>query len=106
MSFAILILIFFLLYATLSKYDSLLRVIYMTMVVFALTFAFIAYGIFKLQYSESFSLLDTNINLIAFLHISAVWLLADLIVLSKIIKNYRTYVEVNSNFNQSEQAQE
>jgi len=106
MSFAILILIFFLLYATLSKYDSLLRVVYMTMVVFALTFAFIAYGIFKLQYSESFSLLDTNINLIAFLHISAAWLLADLIVLSKIIKNYRTYVEVNSNFNQSEQAQE
>ena len=39
MSFAILILIFFLLYATLSKYDSLLRVIYMTMIVFALTFA-------------------------------------------------------------------
>ena len=46
MSFAILILIFFLLYATLSKYDSLLRVIYMTMIVFALTFL-IAYRIYQ-----------------------------------------------------------
>lgn len=105
MSFVILLLIFFLIYASLSKYDSLLRVIYMSTIVFALTGAFIFYGIIKFKAAEVFSILDTTINMTVFIHVCVAWLVADLIVLSKIIKNYRTYIEVNSTFSQSEQAQ-
>ena len=96
MSFVILALIIFLLYACLTKYGSLYKVLLISAVIYGMTAGFIFYGVGSLGKSETFSVVGTEINFIYFFHVCAVWFAADIICTYKIIKNYRYYLEVNS----------
>ena len=95
MSFVILLLIIFLIYACLTKYGSIAKVIIMSALIFGMTAAFLINGINSLKVSDSFSIVGTEINLIFFVHVCIVWFGADIICAFKIIKNYRYYLEVN-----------
>ena len=99
MSFAILILIFFLIYSVLTKYGSIVKVVAMQVIVFGMTSAFLMYGIRVLNDGNTFVVLNTEIDKTSFIHVCVVWFLADLIVTFKIIRNYRYYQEVNSTGN-------
>jgi len=96
MSFIILILIIILLYASLSKYGSIYKVLLMTAVVSGMTAAFFIYGIGIFRESDIFVILDTQMNITAFVHACIIWFTADIIVIYKIIKNYRKYIEINA----------
>lgn len=96
MSLIILFLIIIMLYATLSKYGSVSKVIVMSIFIFGLTLAFLLYGIRQLALHEIFQVLNTQMNLTVFIHACTVWFIADIIVLYKIVTNYRFYVEINS----------
>ncbi len=96
MSLIILILIIILLYATLSTYQSIFKVLLMTAIVSGMTAVFIIYGISIFRNSDIFAILDTQMNKTVFIHACAAWTAADLLVIYKIIKNYRHYVAVNA----------
>jgi hypothetical protein len=96
MSFVILGLIIILLYATLSKYNSLFKTMFMIGIVLGLTLAFLFYGLHVLSEGDIIDLLDTKLNMKVFIHVCVVWFCADIIVIVKIIMNYRKYLEVNS----------
>ncbi len=96
MSFIILILIIILLYATLTKYPGIYKVIVMTALVTGMTAAFAIYGLTVFNTADSWVILNTQINKVTFIHACIVWSVADIIVIFKMIKNYRYYVEVNS----------
>lgn len=96
MSFAILILIFFLLYSVLTKYGSIVKVIAMQFIVFSMTSAFLVYGLGLLRKGDTFIILNTEIDKASFIHVCIVWFIADLVVTFKIIRNYRYYQAVNS----------
>ena len=95
MSFVILALIIFLLYACLTTYGSLLKVIAISAVIYAMTAGFLFYGIRELGRGDVFSVVGTEINLTYFIHVCVVWFAADVVCTVKIIKNYRYYLEVN-----------
>jgi hypothetical protein len=99
MSFAILILIFFLLYSVLTKYGSIVKVVAMQAAVFGMTSLFMIYGIRMLADGNTFIILNTEIDRVSFIHVCIVWFIADMIVTYKIIRNYRHYKEVNSSAN-------
>ncbi|HNX24051.1 MAG TPA: hypothetical protein PKG60_08360 [Spirochaetota bacterium] len=96
MSFIILILIIILLYAVLTKYSSMHKVILMTVFVLSMTTAFLIYGINVFKGSDTFVLLNTEMNLTVFVYACIIWFAADILVIFKIVKNYRKYIEVNS----------
>lgn len=96
MSFIILLLIIILLYATLTKYGSIYKVLFMTAVITAMTAAFTIYGLGIFDTAESWVILNTQMNRATFIHACIIWSAADLIVIFKMIKNYRYYIEVNS----------
>jgi glycerol-3-phosphate acyltransferase PlsY len=96
MSFVILGLIIFLLYATLSKYSSLFKTIFMIVIVLGITFAFPFYGLHFFSGSDVIVIVKTELNMNYFIHVCAIWFCADILVIIKIIKNYRKYLEVNS----------
>lgn len=96
MSFIILLLIFFLIYACLAKYGSLVKVAVMLGIIFGMTAAFLLYGIHMFWITDVFSLAGTEINLVSFIHVCIVWTGADLICAYKVIRNYRYYLKVNS----------
>ncbi len=96
MSFIILFLIIILLYATLSKYGSIYKVIFMTLLTVGMTSAFLIYGIVVFRSSDVFIILNTEMNRTIFTHACIIWYAADLLVVLKIIKNHRKYKEVNS----------
>ncbi len=96
MSFIILLLIIFLIYACLAKYGSIFKVVLMITAIFGMTAAFLFYGINMLSLSDIFTIAGTEINLVSFIHVCVVWTGADVICAFKIMKNYRYYLEVNS----------
>ncbi len=96
MSFIILLLIVFLIYACLAKYGSVAKVAVMLTLIFGMSIAFLAYGIFMFGRTEVFPVAGTEINLVSFIHVCIVWFGADIICAFRIIKNYRYYLEVNS----------
>ena len=96
MSFIILILIIILLYATLTKYGSIYKVLFMTALVISMTAAFFIYGMDVFGKSDTFVILNTEMNRTVFIHACIIWSAADLLVIFKIIKNYRKYIAVNS----------
>ncbi len=96
MSFIILILIIFLIYACLTKYPSMAKVIFINAVIFGMTAAFLVYGIVMFRASEVFSIVGTEINMVSFIHVCIVWFGADVICAFRIMKNRRYYLEVNS----------
>lgn len=109
MSFIILLLIIFLIYACLAKYGSIMKVAVMFALIFGMTAAFLLYGIQMFRTTDVFSIAATEINLLSFIHVCVVWTGADLICAYKIIKNYRYYLEVNGKAGNSisaEQVQE
>ncbi len=95
MSFIILLLIIFLIYACLAKYGSITKAAVMITIIFGMTAAFTAYGVWMFGRVEVFSLAGTEINLAAFIHVCIVWTGADMICAYRIVKNYRYYLEVN-----------
>ena len=95
MSFVILCLIIILLYATLSTYTGLLKTVSMILIVLGMTLAFLFYGLHVLSSEDMISILDTNMNMKLFIHVCIVWFCADIIVIIKIIRNYKRYLEVN-----------
>jgi len=96
MSFIILLLIIILLYATLTKYSSRYKILLMTTVITAMTAAFMVYGLGVFDSTESWVILNTEINKITFIYACIVWFAADIVVIFKMIKNYRYYIKVNS----------
>ena len=96
MSFIILILIIVLLYASLSGYGSIFKVLFMAALITGITSAFIFFGIQVFRKSNIFVILNTQMDLRTFIHACAIWIAADLLVFFKIIKNYRVYIAVNS----------
>jgi hypothetical protein len=96
MSFIILLLIIFLIYACLAKYGTMLKVAMMISLIFGMTAAFLIYGIFMFRVTDVFSIAGTDINLVSFIHVCVVWAGADIICAFKIKRNYRYYLEVNS----------
>lgn len=96
MSFIILILIILLLYASLSKYSNIFKVLLMGLLISGMTSAFIVYGIHIFRITNVFYILNTDLDLPTFINACAIWIAADIIVFFKIIKNYRIYVAVNS----------
>jgi len=106
MSFIILILIIFLIYACLAKYGTMFKAAMMISVIFGMTAVFLIYGIYMFKITDVFSIAGTEINLVSFIHVCAVWTGADIICAFKIMKNYRYYIEVNGESSISaEQAQ-
>lgn len=106
MSFIILILIIFLIYACLTKYDSMLKVAAMISLIIGMTVVFLIYGMYMFSSADVFSIAGTDINLVSFIHVCIVWAGADIICAAKIIRNYRYYLEVNGESSISaEQAQ-
>ena len=95
MSFVILGLIIFLLYATLSKYSSLFKTLIMIFIVLGMTIAFFFYGLYFFDENDIIVIVKTELNMKYFIHVCAAWLFADIIVIIRIIKNYRRYLEVN-----------
>lgn len=95
MSLIILILIIILLYASLSTYNSIYKVLLMTAIVSGITAAFIVYGIGIFRKGDIFAILDTQMNKTVFIHACVIWFIADIIVIYKIVKNYRYYLEIN-----------
>jgi len=96
MSFVILGLIIFLLYATLAKYGSLFKTISMIVIVLGMTSAFLFYGLHFFSDSDIIVIVRTELNMKYFVHVCAIWFCADILVIIKIIMNYRRYLEVNS----------
>jgi hypothetical protein len=96
MSFIILILIIILLYASLSKYSNLYKVIFMITLVTVMTSAFLIYGLGIFEKRDVLVILNTEMNRTTFFYACIIWFAADLLVIVKIIKNYRKYIEVNS----------
>ncbi|PKL17357.1 MAG: hypothetical protein CVV49_11530 [Spirochaetae bacterium HGW-Spirochaetae-5] len=96
MSFIILLLIIILLYATLTKYSGINKVIFMTAIITGMTAAFAIYGLTVFKTADSWIILNTQMNRATFIHACIIWSAADLIVIFKMIKNYRYYIEVNS----------
>ncbi len=96
MSFIILILIIFLIYACLAKYGSIFKAAAMISVISGMTAAFFIYGIYMFRVTDVFSIAGTGINFVSFIHVCAVWTGADIICAFKIMKNYRYYLKVNS----------
>jgi hypothetical protein len=95
MSFVILGLIIFLIYATLTKYSNLFKVIFMSVIVLGITFAFLFYGLYFFGESDIIVIVRTKLNMKYFIHVCAIWFCADILVIIKIIMNYRKYLEVN-----------
>ncbi len=95
MSFIILLLIIFLIYACLAKYGTKLKATAMISVIFGMTAAFLIYGVFMFRVTDVFSIAGTDINLVSFIHVCVVWTGADIICAFKIMKNFRYYLEVN-----------
>lgn len=95
MSFIILILIIFLIYACLAKYGTMFKSAMMISIIFGMTAVFLIYGIYMFKITDVFSIAGTEINLVSFIHVCAVWTGADIICAFKIMKNYRYYIEVN-----------
>ncbi len=96
MSFIILLLIVILIYATLSTYGSVIKVVFMSLLVTGMTVGFLLYGLHELTSVGTFSILNTKMNMTVFIHACIVWFAADIIVLYKIVTNYRFYIEVNT----------
>jgi len=96
MSFIILTLIIILLYAVLSKYSSIYKVIFMTAIVCGMTSAFLFYGIRTFGKGTVFVILNTEMNMTTFVYACVIWSAADILVIIKMVKNFRNYVEVNS----------
>jgi glycerol-3-phosphate acyltransferase PlsY len=96
MSFVILGLIIFLLYATLSRYGSLFKTIFMIIIVLSMTLAFLFYGLHFFSGSDIIVIVKTELNMKYFVHVCGIWFCADILVIIKIIMNYRRYLEVNS----------
>ncbi|MCL1865507.1 MAG: hypothetical protein FWF73_06830 [Spirochaetes bacterium] len=96
MSFVILGLIIFLLYATLSKYGSLFKTLSMIVIVLGMTFAFLFYGLHFFSESDIIVIVKTELNMKYFMHVCGIWFCADILVIVKIIGNYKRYLEVNS----------
>ena len=96
MSFVILGLIIFLLYATLSRYSSLFKTISMIIIVPSMTLAFLFYGLHFFSESDIIVIVKTELNMKYFAHVCGIWFCADILVIIKIIMNYRRYLEVNS----------
>ena len=96
MSLIILILIIILLYASLTKYGSIYKVLLMTVIVAGMTSVFLVYGIGIFRKGDIFILLDTRMNKTVFIHACIIWFAADILVIYKIITNYRKYIEVNA----------
>lgn len=108
MSFIILLLIFFLIYACLATYGSILKVAVMNSIIFGMTVLFTVYGIIMFGKSDVFSIVGTDINPVSFIHVCVVWFGADLICAYRIFRNYNFYLEVNGSrqATSAEQAQE
>ena len=96
MSFVILGLIIFLLYATLSKYGSLFKTLIMIFIVLGMTLAFLFYGLYFFGESDIIVIVKTELNMKYFIHVCGAWFFADIIVIIKIIMNYRRYLEINN----------
>ncbi|MCL2154555.1 MAG: hypothetical protein FWH53_02700 [Leptospirales bacterium] len=96
MSLVILCLIIILIYASLTKYGNLFKTISMIVIVLGMTLAFLFYGLNVLNRGDLIAILDTNMNMKLFIHVCVVWFCADIIVIIKIIRNYKKYLEVNS----------
>ena len=96
MSFIILILIIIMLYASLTKYGNLQKVLFMSILMICMTSAFLIYGFNVFKTEDAFVILNTEMNRTVFIYACIIWFAADLIVILKIIRNYRKYIEVNS----------
>jgi len=96
MSFVILLFIFGMIYISLKKYSSLFSVASTVLLLFGLTSAFLFYGIYRLSAAETFIVVNTSINAIAFYHFVTAWYVADFFCSYRAIKLYREYLEVNS----------
>ncbi len=96
MSFIILLLIIVMLYASLTKYGSIYKILFMITVITSMTTAFFIYGIMVFDKSDLFEILNTGMNMTTFIYVCIIWFAADIIVIFKIIKNYRKYLDVNS----------
>jgi len=94
MSLVILCLIIILIYAALTKYSNLFKTISMIVIVLGMTLSFLFYGLNVLNRGELIAILDTNMNMKLFIHVCVVWFCADIIVIIKIIRNYKKYLEV------------
>lgn len=96
MSLIILFLIIILLYASLSTYGNIFKVLLMTIAIFGMTSTFLVYGLDVFSRGDIFAILDTRMNKTLFVHACAIWFAADMLVLYRIIKSYMKYLEVNA----------
>lgn len=95
MSFAILIYIFLMLYICLKKYSSIFSVVFVIVLVFGATTAFLLYGIKMLGIKNVFMVINTEINAAAFYSFCAVWYIADMFCTYRAIRTYMQYISIN-----------
>jgi hypothetical protein len=69
---------------------------FMTVFITGMTAAFTIYGLSVFNTTDSWVILNTSMNKTTFIHACIVWFAADIIVIVKMVKNYRYYIEVNS----------
>lgn len=96
MSFIILVLIIILLYALLTKYSSMHKVLFMILLVSGMTFSFLVFGLSMFSRNSIISILDTEMDMMVFIHVCIVWFAADALVIYRILKQYHKYLDVNS----------
>lgn len=96
MSFVILLLIMYLVYACLATYRSVFPVVLTLAIIFGMTAAFLVYGLYRMDSRGLFVILDTEINRMAFIHVCAVWFASDIVCARLVIKKYRDYLALNA----------
>ncbi|HPS57552.1 MAG TPA: hypothetical protein PK514_05545 [Spirochaetota bacterium] len=96
MSFVILLFIFGMIYISLKKYSSMISAASTILLLFGLTTAFFLYGLSMLSEGETFIVVNTRINALAFYHFCVTWYVADLFCTYRVLRLYREYVKINS----------
>ncbi len=95
MSFAILALIFLLVFLALAKYRGLLSVAGAFALIYGLTTLFLFYGLHSFGSGDTFPLMGHDIGRMSFYHLTAAWYAGNLVTSLLIIRNYRRYLAVN-----------
>jgi hypothetical protein len=82
-------------YICLKKYASLLSAAFTIFLLFAMTTAFLLYGLRMLSGADTFVVVNTDMDALSFCHFCIAWYIADLFCTYRVIRIYRMYVRVN-----------
>ena len=96
MSFVILLFIFGMIYISLKKYSSMVSAASTILMLFGVTTAFLVYGFYMLSAADTFMVVNTKINALAFYHFCIAWYVADFFCTYRVVRLYREYVKINN----------